>query len=65
MKPRLISMPLLRSLINLLAQVYKQVAPNGAFHPPLCWSAFQRAKLSTGSVSASRSLAAKERALPS
>jgi hypothetical protein len=28
--------------INLLAQVYKQVAPNGAFNPPLCSSAFQQ-----------------------
>jgi hypothetical protein len=28
--------------MNLLVQVYKQVAPNGAFHPPLCWSAFQQ-----------------------
>jgi len=28
-----------------LAQVYTQVAPNGAFNPPLCWSAFQQSYL--------------------
>jgi hypothetical protein len=37
MKTRLLSMPLLTELgLILLAQVYKQVAPNGAFNPPLC-----------------------------
>jgi len=47
MKRRLICMPLLRSSINLLAQVYKQVAPNGALNPPLCWSAFQRHQMAS------------------